>query len=328
MMRFVALSEPSTSQVDALAAFAPENPFVTEAYAEFRRICGDRVWAFSLDEECPLSGCLGFERSGRLNRVLEVTSLPQLPDPATFWRGLLAFCRQRHISQLDVESFASRAAAIPMLPRESSRRERVEYVLDLFPTRPLSLSSNNRRSLNRARANGLTLYRTRDFSSSAVHEELMRASMTRRAARGEAVDPVDGDTTTRRLLSSGAGELFQALDPHGQVMSSVLVLRSRQGAYYQSAGTSPAGMECGASPFLISSIVSALTSDGATQFNLGGAGADTPGLQRFKSGFGAREVRLEAASGCPSGAWRVSLANRARQLRARASAFVSRSQTR
>ena len=327
-MRFVALFEPSTSQVGDLAALAPENPFVTEAYAEFRRVCGDRVWAFSLNDESPVSGCLAFERSGRLNRALEVTSLPQLPEPETFWRGLLEFCCQRRISQLDVESFASRAAAIPTLPHESSRRERVEYVLDLSPSRPPSLSSNNRRSLNRARANALSLRRTTDISSSAVHEGLMRASMTRRAVRGEAVDAVDGDTTTRRLLSSGAGELFQAVDTNGQVMSSVLVLRSQRGGYYQSAGTSPAGMECGASPFLISSIAAALTDDGATVFNLGGAGPDNPGLQRFKSGFGAREVPLQAANGCPSGAWRVSLANRARQLGARASAFVARSHTR
>lgn len=326
-MRFVALL-PSRSQVADLAALAPENPFVTEAYSEFRRAGGDRVWALSLTEESPLSGCLAFERSGRLNRTLEVTSLPQLRDPEIFWRGLLAFCRRRRVTQLDVESFASRQAAIPTLPHESSRRSRVEYVLDLSPSREIALSSNNRRSLNRARANALSLRRTTDISSAAVHEGLMRASMTRRAARGEAVEAVDGDTTTRRLLSSGAGELFQAVDANGQVMSSVLVLRSLRGGYYQSAGTSPAGMECGASPFLITSIASALTDEGATVFNLGGAGPDNPGLQRFKSGFGARDVTLEAASGCPSGAWRVSLANRARQFGARASALVARRHTR
>ena len=42
-----------------------------------------------------------------------------------------------------------------------------------------------------------------------------------------------------------------------------------------------------------------LKQEGMRVFNLGGAGDDSPGLQRFKAGFNTREVRLQAATFCP-----------------------------
>jgi len=100
------------------------------------------------------------------------------------------------------------------------------------------------------------------------------------------------------LLNSRAGELFQTLKDD-RVLSSILILRSSQGAYYQSAGTLPEGMKLGASAFLVSSVAAILKQEGSRVFNLGGATADNPGLRRFKAGFGAREVTLQAASFCP-----------------------------
>lgn len=82
-------------------------------------------------------------------------------------------------------------------------------------------------------------------------------------------------------------------------MSSGLVLRSRKGAYYQSAGNSPDGMKLGSSAFLISQIADTLQQEGICSFNVGGTGADNPGLRRFKAGFGAREIELQAAAFCP-----------------------------
>jgi lipid II:glycine glycyltransferase (peptidoglycan interpeptide bridge formation enzyme) len=100
------------------------------------------------------------------------------------------------------------------------------------------------------------------------------------------------------LLASRAGEIFQAVDGD-RVLSSILVLRSSTGAYYQSAGTSPEGMKVGASPFLISQVAGILRQEGVQIFNLGGAGEDNPGLQRFKAGFNVRQISLQAATFCP-----------------------------
>jgi len=98
------------------------------------------------------------------------------------------------------------------------------------------------------------------------------------------------------LLASGCGEIFQAVSGE-RVLSSSLVLRS--GAYYLSTGSSPDGLKLGSSPFLTWQIASILQQEGIRLFNLGGTGADNPGLRRFKAGFGAREVELQAATFCP-----------------------------
>jgi lipid II:glycine glycyltransferase (peptidoglycan interpeptide bridge formation enzyme) len=126
----------------------------------------------------------------------------------------------------------------------------------------------------------------------------MKASLERRAKRGEEVEISQQHAWLLALLTSRSGELFQAVHG-GKVLSSILILRSSQGAYYQSAGTLPEGMKLGASPFLVSRVAAILKEEGARVFNLGGAGTDNPGLRRFKAGFGTREVALQAASFCP-----------------------------
>ncbi len=122
--------------------------------------------------------------------------------------------------------------------------------------------------------------------------------MSRRAERGEDVSVHHNEARPLALLNSGLGELFQATY-RDRVLSSMLILRSRQGAYWQSAGTLPEGLKLGASPFLLSRVAAILKSEGAHVFNLGGATDDNLGLRSFKAGFGAREVALQAASFCP-----------------------------
>jgi hypothetical protein len=85
-------------------------------------------------------------------------------------------------------------------------------------------------------------------------------------------------------------------------MSSILLLRSKRSAYYQSAGTSPEGMSVGASHFLIHNVCKKLKDGGVWVFNLGGA-PEGSSLARFKSGFGAVEVSLEACSCYLGPAW-------------------------
>jgi lipid II:glycine glycyltransferase (peptidoglycan interpeptide bridge formation enzyme) len=96
------------------------------------------------------------------------------------------------------------------------------------------------------------------------------------------------------FLATGAGILSQAV-LKDQVLSSALVLLSKSGAYYQTAGTSPEGNELGASPFLVFETARNLRERGLEIFNLGGVSGVNPGLDGFKNGFGPDRRSLAAA---------------------------------
>lgn len=299
-LQFRSVLRPPPSLIEQLAARDPANPVHASEYAKAHESLGARVCLFGLYAGNELvSGCIGYLSGWFLRRNLHIRSLPNLPEPETFWRGVLQSCRAQGVWRLQIDTYASPGAVIPQLPGELERRDRCEYVLDLGCENVLDgVSTQHRRNIGRARKAGVSIRRTREASAYARHLELMDASMERRANRGESVDLGQESARPLALLASRSGEIFQAVIGE-QVMSSILVLRSSQGAYYQSAGTSPEGMKLGASPFLVSQVADVLKQEGIRVFNLGGAGAESPGLQRFKAGFGARKVELQAASFCP-----------------------------
>jgi hypothetical protein len=315
-MRFLPVRDPPPSLLTEAATLAPTNPFVTPAYVTSRRRLGAQPWALCVEADGRLaSACVAFMRSGYLNRALEITSLPELPHPEPFWRGLLEFCRAHRLSQLEVNSFASTTATIPELPGQRRRIGRCEYVLalqagDLWA----QVTVHHRRNIARARKRGLTVRRAADAAACEAHLPLILASMQRRRQRGESV-PLEfqGDEFIA-LTQTGAGELFQAA-ADGQVLSSALVLRAACGAYMQTMGTNPDGMTCGAAHLLLYEAAAALQVEGLRVFNLGGAGPDNPGLQQFKAGFGARAADLEAAEFYLAGPLRRVLSHSAHRLR-------------
>jgi lipid II:glycine glycyltransferase (peptidoglycan interpeptide bridge formation enzyme) len=205
------------------------------------------------------------------------------------------FCQEQGVWELGVQSFCSDATDIPSLPGELNRRTRYEYVIDLTsPELFRRMSQNHRRNINRARKAGLVVHRTREAKAAQAHLALMQASMQRRKNRGEDVPLPDDTRFFEALLRAEAAELFQATAQE-QVFSSIMIIKSCSSAYYQSAGTLPAGMTMGASAFLIAEVARILQQEELCLFNLGGAGVDEQGLRRFKQGFGSREVRLETA---------------------------------
>ena len=113
------------------------------------------------------------------------------------------------------------------------------------------------------------------------------------------------EALSKTLLECGSGELFQATLAD-EVLSSILIVRASAGAYYQSAGTSPEGMESGTSHFLINSVEERLREAGLRTFNLGGAPQGST-LARFKAGFGARAVPLIAVTLDVGPTWRRKL---------------------
>lgn len=296
---FRAEIEPDAALLGQLELCTPRSPFNSHAYN--RAVSHDGVSSCALiltSAEQIVGGCLGQIHGNKWTRILEIATAPSVVDPRTFWNGIAEFCSQNSICDLRVDTFGSFEPTMPEFANELSRADRLEYILTLDPTRDLHpTSSNHRRNIKKASGAGLIVQRSRQPEDCATHLQLMRASMTRRINRGEDVSLPGDSTQHATFVESGIGELFQArLD--GNVLASILILKTDTVGYYHSAGTTPEGMSLGASPFLIHGVALQLAIDGLRWFNLGGTGtgADAEGLRRFKKGFGAQEQRLESVS--------------------------------
>lgn len=292
---FHAEPDPAQERCAEVAAYAPTNPFYTPAYVESGRAMGFQPWILALRQDGQLvSACTAFMKSNALGRALVIHSLPTLPDGEVFWHELRGVCYTTRVSSLTVNSAASAHAHIPVLPGETHRRTRYEYVLELQqPGLWERLSVNHQRNIKRGCKAGLQVRRAVDEQACHEHARLTSASMERRKNRGETVP---ADIQVRAFMAhtrTGAGELFQVV-LGDKVLSSILILLAERGAYYQSAGTSPEGMACSASPFLVYETALILQSRSMEVFNLGGADQPDSGLARFKAGFAATMVQLEA----------------------------------
>jgi hypothetical protein len=314
-LTFHAECEPGDDLLRRVAALAPANPFCTPAYVRARQALGKPVWILGVRRGDEWTwACPALAHPGRWGCALEIESLPSDPDPL-FWQGLTRFCRARRVGFFEVWTMGTPSATLPALPGEEWRRPRVEYVIRL-QGRDLweALATNQKRNVKRARKGGVALRVTDDPAACAEHARLRALSMDRRRQRGESVAEGIRPEDHEVFLRAGAGLLFQAVQGDS-VLSSALVLLAGRGAYYQTAGTNPEGMACGASPFLIHETARHLQRRSLEVFNLGGAGLDNPGLVRFKAELGAEPVPLESAGyGTGSRLWR-SLKNAARSLR-------------
>ncbi len=300
------MAVPAETEVLAeLTALSPANPFATPHYFESRRQLGYVAWVLGVrDGDRLASACGAFLSTGKLNRTLEIPSLPAVGALSPFWGGLREFCRHHAVTKLELGTFGSPPGVeIPTLGTHLARRNRFEFVIDLRGDLAGMLSKRHKYSVKKGQKAGVETRRSNSAEALTVHQALMNLSSARRRDRGEAAGPVGPSPEQTALLKSGAGELYQAV-LGDTVLSSVLLLRAPEGAYDHSSGSSPEGMAVGASPFLVHSIALQLRAGGATSFNLGGAGADETGLAFFKEGFGARRVPLPAASCYIGPGWR------------------------
>ncbi|MGH8227126.1 MAG: GNAT family N-acetyltransferase [Steroidobacteraceae bacterium] len=269
---------------------------MTAEYAQARQSLGESLVMLEHDFEL----CPAYLKRGRISAALNIPSLPFAPSN-NFLSTVAAFCQDRRIYETTLNTFASPALKIPPLPREIERRARTEFLLDLtLPAEQWKISETHRRHIRRAQKNAVAIRRSR-AESLQDHLALCQASMARREERGEDVPSVTDNLEPTSLVHSGAGELFQAVRDD-LILSSMLVIRSRTGAYYHSAGTRPEGMEIGASHFLLHSVARTLQEQGIKLFNLGGAGPDMQGLRAFKSRFGTVPVETEAVRAVLCGA--------------------------
>jgi hypothetical protein len=298
--------QPSDEMAAEVAALAPANPFCTPAHLRAKRALGAHPWVVGLRRGSELVwACPALLRHGPRNQWLEIETLPSDPD-AVFWTGLRQLCRRQRVTVLEVWTMATPQATLPPLPGEQWRRRRVEHVLSLAGQDLWGrLSGDQKRHIKRARKAGVELRSVTDPAACVEHARLMALSMRRRMERGEALSDDIRPAAYEPYLRCGAGELFQAVRD-GTVLSSGLVLHARRGAYYDSSGTSPEGMTCGAAAFRVYESAKVLQERSLEVLNLGGVTPDNPGLYQFKVGLGAAQVPLECAGYCLDGPlWRV-----------------------
>ena len=291
--------KPSAKLCREISALVPENPFYTVEYIDAKRTSGFQPWILSLSERGRvICGCPAFLKTGLLTRSLKIESMPMIPDTRLFWSELQKLCAEARISELDVNTAASNCAGIPQLPGELWRVSRCEFVLDLKGSDLLrGLRNSHRGRVNRSRKSGVSLRQARGPRAWREHAHAVCSSMDRRRARGESFWAVEQTQFCEALIHNGQGELFQAC-LGGKVLSSAFIVTSRRGAYYFWAGTTKEGMALGASHFLVFEIAKTMQGRSLDVFNLGGTDLQNRGLIEFKRGFGARELRLEAAGFC------------------------------
>jgi hypothetical protein len=294
-LEFFAEQAGDSRWTNRLAESDPGNPFCTTSYLAALREAGYQTWVLGLQNGTVASGCGAFVRSGKLTRTLEIHSAPAFSDSHAFWDGLLDFCRSHRVTHVEVGTFGANSAAVPALPGEQHRVRRWECVVDLDGVDLWeSLHTKHKQGVNRAKKSGVVVRATSDERCCEDHEQLMHASTQRRQTRGEDIADPSGAAQRRFLVRHGAGQLFQAMLGE-KVVSSALVLLSAKTGYCHTAGTSPEGMNCGASHLLNYETAKTLQERAMTAYNLGGVQDLDSGLAKFKLRFGARIVELEAA---------------------------------
>lgn len=272
---------------------AKGNPFLTAAYARYREALGERACLLRVaGRSAQEASLVGFERVGRFGSRLEVPSLPLLPESVEWWRDLMRALRRAGMVVASFGTFASPPGAGPPEGTRGAVRIRHEFPLGLDVDPLEAMSAGHRRNVRKGEKAGLAL---RLDGDAAAHHALSAGSLARRRKRGERTGPGIGADDAAAAVSSGAARIMQAC-AGAEVLSSIEVLLSPEGAYYHSAGTSATGMSAGASHWLVHAAAVTLRREGIRAFNLGGAEPSNPGLWRFKESFGARPVATRAAS--------------------------------
>jgi hypothetical protein len=295
-MSFFVNAEPSSEDCRELAELVPGNPFYTSGFVSTMRSLGAEPWILGLRQRGKIvSGCTGFVRRGRVNRRLDIVSIPDVANLESFWNGLATHCRNAGISIVNAGSFCSSNKVIPKICGETKRTDRWEFVLDLQNSDlGKCLHRTHRANIRKAKNAGVEIQRTTDESACEHHDRLIRESRKRRIGRGEVVPATVNSLEHRLYLRNGVGELFLAVQG-GEVVSSDLVLKSANVVYGQSAGTSPRGMNCHASHLLMFTIAETFQREGIHALNLGGVNSLTGGLAKFKSYFSPKVVELQSA---------------------------------
>jgi len=177
-------------------------------------------------------------------------------------------------------------AQLPSAEGEVSRYQSQRlYVVDLTKASTSSTyAKNTLRNIRKAERAGAVLRISDSTLSGEIHQKLVHASLSRRAARGEDIALRGADHRILQLLTTGSGRFFQ-VELEGEIQSSNFVFSLGPYAYFYDGGSTPAGMDQGASHFLLDKTISHLRQSNYHTLNLGIAADGNEGLARFKEGF-------------------------------------------
>ncbi|MDH3602287.1 MAG: GNAT family N-acetyltransferase [Candidatus Tectomicrobia bacterium] len=317
-MTIFCCKQPPHERAEAIARRDPCNPFLTPAYQAAKGRLGIPSWLLqSVEQNGDTTSAFAYVKQRYVYQSMAIESIPPLVPDSAFARELAMLCRRERVVALSLGSFASRKSVpLPLFGQVMTHQKRVEHIIDLRSHHGLSaLSINLRRNIKKAEKSGVSFERTNAVADCINHVSLMDASIKRQRERGEAIPTYHALAWVNALVEQGAADLFQVRQGN-KVLSSLLILLSARGAYYQSAGTAPEGMACGASPFLVYRVIEFLRQQGFDEFNLGGATPSSSGLYRFKTAFGGYERHVEAADVYVGTRWRQRVFNIARKSKA------------
>jgi len=293
-----------------------DNPFLTSRYLQSQRALGRDGWLLSLEDDGAMqAAALCFLERGRIRSTCVIPSSPPVSLDSPFWTGVEAFVAEHGVTDLELSTFATPESRIPPMRGETERIERTEFAMPLPDAELLPrISKSHRERISKGRRKGLVVRRDPSDAAIDAHVALHINSMDRRKTRGEDVSLDFERAGSAALLTSGAGELYQAmLGDH--VASSLLVLKSGKGAYSESSGNSKEGMGIGASHFLRYETAVTLQAEGIEVFYLGGARSHEEGLRSFKAGFGTILIDTQSVAAYVGGPLRQRLSDAANWLR-------------
>jgi hypothetical protein len=283
-----------TGRAAELSKLVPENPFCTPAFIEsWRRLGWEPCLFFVRDGTRAVAGCAGLMKHAPGNATLEVPSLPELPDPESFWRHLLAWCATRGVQNLNVQGYGSPPIRVPA-STNGAVDHRLEYRLRLGPGMEASWWPAHRDYVEVARRSGLQTVSRRDRSAVRAHVRL--AEETWEVHHG-VITPGPHTVTARvaqALIETGAAELHVARGS-GEAVASALVLLSPAGACIHSLGIDAAHAKTGAAHLLCAQLATDLCNRGIRQLTLGDAEESHALVETLMAGFATDRVLQPSA---------------------------------
>ncbi len=301
---FVAANPRATYlQVSAWARVKAPNGWIArriEAGSADRRV-GARVlirrprwipWAFGYAPRGPIAATWDDEALGAFTESVRST----LGRPGS---GGDRLARLRIDPEIELDgpldrSGSTRAALVRLGWRPGPEvQPAVTRVIDLAPAEATlwsDLRKKWRQYVNKARSGGVTVVERGAEGLSDFHR--IMAETSRRAGMPIRTEGAYRDVW-EAFAPSGDARLLMALGPAGEPQAALFLIRSGGRVVEPYGGMTAAGAESRANYLVKWEALSSSRRAGATSYDLWGL--VTPGIRRFKEGFGGREVRLIGA---------------------------------
>ncbi len=301
MLTFNAQKVSNNEQISCLAALTDWPCVWSETWLRAYTPNGGAVFVFQvLRDNYPVAIAFGILSKRFLRGTLNLPTYPRFLESdsaidAIFWDGLHSFCRKHHVLLMHLNSFETLTPLCtdPGFDKLVSKKTRTEFIINLSPeadTLFQYFSSNHRRNIRKTIARNTEFKINRDREHLEHHLQALSHTSNRREDRNQGTVGIS-EQVCKILLSSESAYLAQ-LYLDGNILSSFLIIETPKRAFYFSGGTTSVGMKLGSSHALMWIIIQKLCEKKIQILSLGGAAdSGAVGLDRYKLGFGAKEVK-------------------------------------